>query len=180
MSVSSAMRTGDRRAGTDAREAAEQARAFDAEIAGGSEPSDWRTWSRSFSEVAGLRHGGMAGVTDTAFFRRVHAFVNRQHAPGEAKASVDFHESILGWNYAAAAVAADPLIRAAMRGDAWIDPDLLRDGAVMAMLETGDRAGARDAFRALAPLSGRAPNDLRTELLLSYVLDPAQRISPPR
>lgn len=180
MSVSSAMRSGDPRGGRDARIAAERARVFDAEITNGNAPMDWRQWARNFSEVTGLRHGGMAGVIDTAFFKRVDAYLARHKPPVEAKAAVEFHEAILGWDYAAAAVAADPLIRASLRGDMWIDPDLLRDGAVMAMLEVGDRAAARDAFRALELRSARSPNDLRSQLLLSYVLDSAQTISPPR
>jgi predicted membrane-bound spermidine synthase len=180
MSVSSAMRNGDARGGREARIAAERARAFDTEIANGNEPMDWRAWARNFSEVTAVRHGGMAGVIDTDFFRRVDGYLARHHPPPEARAAVEFHEAILGWDYAAAAVAADPLIRAAVRGDQWVDPDLLRDGAVMAMLEIGDRAAARDAFRALEMRSARGPADLRSQLLLSYVLDSAQTITPPR
>jgi spermidine synthase len=177
MSVGSAMRTGDARGGVAAQVAAGHARAFDQELANDHEPLDWRTWTHSFSEVTALRHGGMAGVIDTAYFKRVYGFLARHRAPAEAKASVDFLDAILGWDYPAAAVAADPLIRAEMRGDNWIDADVLRDGAVMAMLEIGDRAAARDAFRALAQRSSRSANDLRSQLLLSYVLDSGQAVA---
>jgi spermidine synthase len=170
MSINGAMRTGDARGGLEARLAAARVKAFDHDIDGGMEPGDWRAWTHSFSEIAALRHGGMSGVIDTAFFRRIDAYVAKHHVPTEVRATVDFHEAILGWDYAGAAAAADPLIRAAVRGDEWIAPDLLRDGAVMAMLETGDRSGARDAFRALASRSVRPPDDLRNQLLLSYVL----------
>jgi hypothetical protein len=174
MAVNSAMRTADPRGGIDATIAGERARAFDLDISNGRPPANWRAWTRDFSEVTSLRHGGMSGVIDTAFFARVDAFVTRHRAPPEVRASVDFHKGIHGWNYPDAARAADPLIRAAMRGDMWIDPDFLRDGAVMAMLQTGDRAGARDALRALELRSSRKPTDLRNQLLLSYVLDSAQ------
>jgi hypothetical protein len=180
MSVGSAMRTGDARGGIAARVASDHARSFEAELTNDHEPVDWRAWTHNFSQVTALRHGGMAGVIDTAFFKRVEGFLNRHRAPKEARAAVDFHEAILGWDYPAAAVAADPLIRAAVRGDMWIDSDLLRDGAVMAMLEIGDRAAARDAFRALATRSARPATDLRSQLLLSYVLDSAQTVTPPR
>ena len=180
MSVSSAMRSGDARGGPGAQLAAGHARAFDQELVNDHEPLDWRAWTHNFSEVTALRHGGMAGVIDTAYFRRVYAFMSRHRAPAEARASVDFLEAILGWDYAAAAVAADPLIRAAVRGDNWLDPDLLRDGAVMAMLQVGDRSAARDAFRALAQRSSRSANDLRSQLLLAYLLDSSQAIAPPR
>jgi predicted membrane-bound spermidine synthase len=179
MSINGAMRTGDARGGLDARIAAGRVNAFDNEIARGNEPGDWRAWTHNFSEVAALRHGGMSGVIDTAFFKRVDAYVARHHVPPEVRASVVFDEAILGWDFAGAAAAADPLIRAAVRGDEWVAPDLLRDGAVMAMLEMGDRAGARDAFRALAQRSARPPGDLRNQLLLSYVLDSATA-GPPR
>jgi predicted membrane-bound spermidine synthase len=180
MSVGSAMRSGDARGGSAARVAADHARAFEAELTNDHEPVNWRAWTHNFSEVTALRHGGMAGVIDTAFFRRVQAFLGRHHPPAEATAAVNFHEAILGWDYAAATGAADPLIRAAVRGDTWIDSDLLRDGAVMAMLEIGDRAAARDAFRALAGRSSRPGTDLRSQLLLSYVLDSALTVSPTR
>ena len=173
MSVSSAMRTGDPRGGIDARIAAARAKAFDAELAAGIEPVDWRSWTHNFSEVTALRHGGMAGVVDTPFFKRVDAYLSRRRAPSEVRAAVAFHEAILGWDYPAAAAAADPLIRADVRGEPWMDSDLLRDGAVMALLKVGDRAAARDAFRALEQRSARPANDLRSQLLLSYVLDSA-------
>jgi predicted membrane-bound spermidine synthase len=180
MSVGSAMRSGDSRGGVEAEVAARQARAFDRELSNDRDPLDWRVWTHNFSQVTALRHGGMAGVIDTAFFQRVDAYLARHHAPLEAKASAEFLEAILGWDYAAAAVAADPLIRAAVRGDDWIDADVLRDGAVMAMLEIGDRAAARDAFRALAQRSARAANDLRSQLLLSYVLDSGDSVAERR
>jgi hypothetical protein len=58
-----------------------------------------------------------------------------------------------------------------------MDSDLLRDGAVMALLKVGDRAAARDAFRALEQRSSRPANDLRSQLLLSYVLDSAPPVA---
>jgi predicted membrane-bound spermidine synthase len=177
MSVNSGMRTGDPRAGVEASIAAQEVRSFDGELGGGNGPSDWRAWVRRFSDVAALRHGGTSGVIDTVFFARVKAYLDRHRAPAEVRSSVEFHEAILGWDYGRAAVVADPLIRLAARGDFWIDPDFLRDGAVMALLRTGDRAAARDAFRALELRSTRPANDLRNQLLLSYVLDSAQTIS---
>lgn len=180
MAVNSAMRSGDPRGGVEARMAAERVRTFDVEIASGNSPAHWRPWLRSFSEVAGLRHGGMSGVIDSAFFRGVDAYIASHRAPAEVRAAVAFHKAILGWDYPAAATAADPLIRAAVRGESWVDPDLLRDGSVMAMLRTGDRAGARDAFVALQAQSQRPVTDLRNQLLQSYVLDGTQGVAQRR
>jgi predicted membrane-bound spermidine synthase len=180
MAVNSAMRSGDPRGGIEARIGAERARTFDVELASGNRPAHWRAWLRNFADVALLRHGGMSGVIDSAFFLRVDAYLGRHRAPAEVRAAVDFHRAIFGWNYPAAATAADPLIRAAVRGDLWIDPDFLRDGAVIAMLRTGDRAGARDAFAALQLRSERPATDLRNRVLQSYVLDSAQGVAPAR
>jgi hypothetical protein len=130
--------------------------------------------------VDALVHGGMSGVIDTAFFANVEAYLVRHQAPAEARAAVAYCKAIDGWDYPLAARVADLLIRASMRGDLWIDPDYLRDGAVMAMLRTGDRSAARDAFRALEPRSMRSPTDLRSQLLLSYLLDSTSTQVPPR
>jgi hypothetical protein len=179
MAANSAMRSGDARGGVPAMIATEQVRAFEDQMASAHAP-EWRSWARSFSVATGVRHGGMTGVIDTIYFRRIAAYLDRHRGPPEARAVVEFHRAILGWDYRAAAAAADPLIRAAVRGDLWIDPDFLRDGAVIAMLQIGDRAAARDAMRALEPRSARARTDLRSQLLLSYVLDTAQNFSPGR
>jgi hypothetical protein len=165
------MRAGDPRGGDAARSAAGFASAFDDELAYGRDPGDWHGWTHTFSEVAALRHGGMAGVVDSAFFRRVDAYIARHKAPAPVKAAVRFHEAILAWDFPGAAAAANPLVGAAIKGDMWLDPDLLRDGTVMAFLALGDRARARAAYNALERFSGRPANDLRNELLLSYVLD---------
>jgi hypothetical protein len=173
MALNGAMRNGDPRGGTAARDAAARVHAFEAETNNGRDPVDWRAWVRAFSEINQLKHGGMSGVEDTAFFVRVHAYLDRHNAPREARAAVAFAQAMASWDYRAATVAADPLIRAAVHLDPWVDSDYLRDGAVIAMLRTGDRRGAADAFQALAPRSTRPESDLRTRLLLSYVLDSA-------
>lgn len=179
MSVNSAMRTNDPRGGPDARAAAERVRIFEAGLGNGNDPLDWHGWMRGFAEVSSLKHGGMTGVADTVFYSRVDAYLERHRAPAEARAAVAFSRAINAWDYPAVAKAADPLIRSALRGDLWLDPDYLRDGAVMAMIRIGDRARARDAFRALELRSTRSTSDLRSQLLLSYVLDPAPA-APPR
>ena len=180
MSVNAAMRNGDPRAGVTARDAAERFRAFEIETANGRAPADWRAWVRAFSQVNILAHGGRTGVADTAFIARVEGYLARHRAPAEARASVAFAKGVASWDDRMAAAAADPLIRAAVQNDHWVDPDYLRDGAVMAMLRAGDRGAARDAFRALAIYSTRAPNDLKNKLLLSYVLDGSTTVSSPR
>jgi hypothetical protein len=74
--------------------------------------------------------------------------------------------------------ASDVLIPLAANGDRWVDPDELREGAVMAKLALGDRAGAREAFFALLRVSERPATDLRTRLIYSYIADSTVRVAP--
>jgi len=113
----------------------------------------------------------MAGMVDTAFYSSLYTYLDRTHAPEVVRASVDFLHGLAAWDYPQAARAADPLIASAERGELWLDADQLRDGAVIAKLAVGDRAGARAAFRALVSRSGRSVTDLRTRLLYAYIAD---------
>jgi hypothetical protein len=90
-----------------------------------------------------------------------------------ARAAIDFLHGLATWDYAQAAHAADPLLVEAAKGEVWLDPDQLRDGAVIAKLAIGDRTGARVAFRDLISGSARSVTDLRTRLLYSYIADTA-------
>jgi hypothetical protein len=116
-------------------------------------------------------HGGMAGVADTAFYAMLRKYVTQTKAPEGARAAVDFMHGLAAWDYGEASRAADPLITAAAAGEFWLDPDMLRDGAVMAKLATGHRAEARTIFGTLMRRSARQITDLRTRLLYSYIAD---------
>jgi hypothetical protein len=118
-------------------------------------------------------HGGTAGVADSAFYAQVRAYLARAHpaAPVEAVAAVDFLHGVASWDFAEAARASDSLVAAAARRDLWLDPDLLRDGAVMAKLAVGDREGARRAYHVLAPFTARPVTDVRTQLLAAYLVE---------
>jgi hypothetical protein len=172
MAVAAALRNGDARGGADAGTAAAKYQMLADEIATGRAPAEWHTWVRSVVEVEDALHGGMAGVLDSAFYASVTRYVNASQAPAEARAAVSFLHGLAGWNYAEAARASDILLAAAEKGDLWLDADMLRDGAVMAKLRTGDRTGARDAFLVLAKYSARSEGDLRTQLLYSYIASP--------
>ena len=96
------------------------------------------------------------------------------NAPAEARAAVDFLHGLAVWDYREASRGTDVLLAAAARGDLWLDPDQLRDGAVLAKVEVGDRRTAHDAFRMLIARSARPITDLRTRLLFSYIADTTQ------
>jgi hypothetical protein len=171
MSVAAALRNGDARGGPDAAAAAARHQMLVDEMATGRAPLDWHLWLQSVVAVEDALHGGMAGVVDSVFYASLRDFLARAHAPVPVRASIDFMHGLAAWDYGEASRAADPLLRAAASGEMWLDPDVLRDGAVMAKLRSGDRAGARDAFRLLAPSSSRTAADLRTRLLYSYIAD---------
>ncbi|MEX2178901.1 MAG: fused MFS/spermidine synthase, partial [Gemmatimonadaceae bacterium] len=48
-------------------------------------PGDWLAWTQAVVQVDKDLHEGTAGVVDSAFFRRMHAFANRGGAPAEAR-----------------------------------------------------------------------------------------------
>ncbi|MGH7688726.1 MAG: hypothetical protein ACREN3_03900, partial [Gemmatimonadaceae bacterium] len=56
----------------------------------GTPPTSWHQWMASFRDVEALLHAGSAGVADSAFFAAVSAYLDRAHAPSDARAAVDF------------------------------------------------------------------------------------------
>jgi hypothetical protein len=148
-------------------------RALDRIVATAEPPSEWHLWVKNIVDIERAMHGGTAGVADSAFYAQVRAYLARAHpaAPVEAVAAVDFLHGVASWDFAEAARAADSLVAAAARRDLWLDPDLLRDGAVMAKLAVGDREGARRAYHVLAPFTARPATDVRTQLLAAYVVE---------
>jgi hypothetical protein len=173
MATAAGLRTGDARAGADVALIAARRQMLEAEMSSGKPPADWQVWVQSVAWVEAGVHGGMAGMADTAFYASLYAYLDRAHAPATARASIDFLHGLATWDYAKAAHAADPLIAAGERGQLWLDGDELRDGAVIAKLAVGDRAGARAAFRGLISRSARKITDLRTRLLFAYIADTA-------
>jgi spermidine synthase len=171
MAVAAALRNGDPRAGDRLEMLVSAKHAIETEMAAGSSPTNWKSWTKSIAFLEAGVHGGMAGIADEQFYSGVYAYLDRTSAPAEVRASVEFLHGVAAWDFTQASRAADVLLAAAGRGDLWLDGDVLRDGAVMAKLGVGDREGAKRAFQDLIPRSTRAPSDLRTRLLYSYVID---------
>jgi predicted membrane-bound spermidine synthase len=171
VTVASGLRSGDPRAGHSVVVLRENLRAFEAAMAAGEPPIDWHGWVVIASNVEQGIHGGLAGVADAAFYARVRAYLDRTKAPAAPRAAIDFLHGIDAWNFAEASRAADVLVPLEVQGDRWLDPDQLRDGAVMAKLALGDRPAAGGVFLALVRRSERPITDLRTRLLYSYIMD---------
>ena len=64
----------------------------------------------------------------------------------------------------------DPLLKAREDGIAWINDDLFRDGATVALLRTGDVAKARALFERMAEYVARKPEDVRVRLLGAHIV----------
>ena len=115
-------------------------------------------------------HGGSPGSIDSAFFRRVDAYVNRVNAPASVRQALDFVKAADSWDFAMVQAAGDQLIKKMRKGDWWLPPGYLRDATVVAHLRNGDATGAKAAFVAMMPFVGRdAVGDLRTRLLSAHI-----------
>jgi hypothetical protein len=149
---------------------AQRHRSFDALISARTPPSDWRRWVTLLFEVDRDVHGGSPGSLDTAFYRRVDAFVSRFDAPVGVRQSVQFLKAADGWDFEVVQRVGDELIGSMRNGERWISPDYLRDATVSAHLKNGDPSGASAAFTALLPVVSRdAVGDLRTRLLRARI-----------
>jgi spermidine synthase len=159
---------------------AERAHAIDRLVSSNVAPLDWHVWAGAVRESEEVRGGGTSGVADTAFFASVDRYMDAQHAPPAARASIDFIHGLAGWDFARASRAADLLIPIAIKGDLWMPADELREGAVVARLKIGDVRGARAALDQLAPRTVRDVNDVRPQLLAAWVAvaEKAKRVAP--
>ncbi|HUR94793.1 MAG TPA: hypothetical protein VMY76_09430 [Gemmatimonadales bacterium] len=144
-------------------------RAWQAAVAADRSPVSWEHWVSQQGEMAQLRNGGTAGTADETLYADTKGFLERHHAPGTARDVVTFRHALAVWDFGEAAKAADRLLPVVRRERGWIGGDELRDGAVMAKMQVGDPAGARQVLTSLADLSSRPAGDLRSLLLESYV-----------
>ncbi|MEP6620844.1 MAG: fused MFS/spermidine synthase [bacterium] len=147
----------------------ERARAIDLLVSGNHAPLDWHVWAGAIRESEEMRAGGTAGVADSAFYVAVNRYLDAQHAPTEARATIAFLHGLAAWDFAEASRAAGVLVPLAVKGDLWMPADELREGAVLARLKLGDVRGARSVFDALAPRSARDVNDVRPQLLNAWI-----------
>jgi spermidine synthase len=142
-------------------------------------PANWRLWFQDALTIEAMLHAGTAGVADEDFYFALRHYVARYGAPIGICHAVRFAEGLARWDFAAAAQAADSLLQDALAGQSWVPVEILRDGAVVAKLVTGDTAGARRYFSALATQSTLQANDLRTRLLNALVTRPMQPVRTP-
>ena len=149
-------------------EAMHAKRSLEAWTASGLAPGDWRLWAHTFVSVEQDLHGTASGIVDHGFYDSVERYLDTTNAPAEARAVVGFTRSLGKWNYEEAVQYADVLLAAADRGEMWMHPDLLADGAVLANMLRGDREGARRVHKAMWNRSTRQSGDIRLRLRATY------------
>jgi predicted membrane-bound spermidine synthase len=160
---------GDTVGGAEARAAAWRLARLRVWMAEGLPPTSWPLWVQEALQVEGDLHGGTAAVADDGFYAAVRAYCDRAGCPDDARAAFAFSEALARGDWPAARAAVAPLAVSAARRDHWVDPDLLRDGAVVAALRTGDARQARAWFDLLTPVARRPSEDLRTRLLEAWI-----------
>lgn len=154
----------------DFREAAERAQALRDLMAVGHPPADWPIFMRLVLNVEGDRHGGTMGWTDDAWYASVSRFLDAQHAPADARATLEFMHAIASYDWKRAVPEIAELVKAREGGISWMSEDLFRDGATIALLHTGDVAKARAVFDRMAEFVARKPDDLRVRLVAAHIM----------
>jgi spermidine synthase len=133
----------------DLRKALYRTEALDVMLNAPRAPYDWHQWVSDVVDVDADRHGGTAGVIDTAFFLKLRSFVARPGTPPEAKATVSFLHGIGSWNWVEAAAAGDTLLHS-QDANEWLPDTLLYDGAIVAHVKLGQFEQAKEILRIFA------------------------------
>jgi spermidine synthase len=132
-------------------------------------PADWAFFLRLALDVDADWHGGTMGWQDNAP-DRTQKYLTEQHAPTEALAAWRFVRGLTAYDWPMAAAQVEALVAERKRGHAWLNDDLLRDGAVVALLHTDHVPQARAAFEQLAKYTKRKPQDFRVLLLEAHLV----------
>lgn len=151
------------------RQALVRVRTLDAVLEAPRAPAEWTAWVRQAMEVERDLHGGMMGDADSAYFGRLLAYATRWGAPDDAVAAIRFMRALAFYDWPAAAAEAPLLVRARAVGRPWLNDDLLRDGATLSLMRTGDLAGARKAFNEMGRFAQRNTGDFRVRLLAAHL-----------
>ena len=145
-------------------------RALDVLVSLRTAPQDWHEFVTTLGQVDRDVHGGSAGVVDSVLYGSVEPYLRAVKAPAAVRSAVAFLRALDAWDWPTAALAADALLAAERRGEAWISADYLRDGAVVAQLKSGDARGALRTFEFLLPRVHRDPmGTFRTRLLAAHL-----------
>jgi hypothetical protein len=156
------------------RDAIYRWRQWQATIASNQPPGNWELWLDQANAIDRLKNGGTAGVADEEFYTNLTRYMDRFKAPQVVRDVVQFRHGMASWRFGEVSEAGERLLPVVTSQRRWIGGDEFRDGLVLAKLQLRDAAGAQRRFYQLAPLSTRAPADLRSQLLEAYVTTAAQ------
>jgi spermidine synthase len=144
---------------------------FDQVLTGSRPPTSWRAWYTQFSEVESDLHHGTAGVIDEDFYRRSLDYATRNGAPEALLAAVRFQLGIANWDWNEV-IGSITILEAESRARRpWVNPEVLRDGAMVAFIKTGRPSEARSRFDALTELGDESSSPFRfkTRLWKAYL-----------
>jgi hypothetical protein len=99
----------------------------------------------------------------------IRRWLDRVHAPEAVRAAVSFRELIARRDFRSATGPLEVLLTEARAGRHWVEPEQLREGAVITLLANGRAEDARKALTGLGSPSRPTENSLRTQLLEAYV-----------
>jgi hypothetical protein len=159
----------------DFREADERAQALRDMMSVDRPPPDWPIFMRLVLNVEADRHGGTMGWADEPWYASVSHFLDAQHAPADAKATLRFMHAIASYDWAHAVPEVAELVKAREGGISWMSEDVFRDGATIALLHTGDVAKARAVFDRMAEFVARKPDDLRVRIVAAHIVAAEQQ-----
>jgi spermidine synthase len=149
----------------DFRDAAERAQTLRDLMAAGHPPADWRAFFTLVTEVENDRHAGTMGWADETWYAAISQFLIQQRAPSDCRATLRFLHAVSMYDWPQAVTLVDTVLKARTDGVAWINSDLFREAAVVALLKTGNVAKARTVFDRMEEYSVRKAGDLRLRVL---------------
>jgi predicted membrane-bound spermidine synthase len=132
-------------------------------------PADWPFFFKLAVDTEADLDGGSMGWADEEYFALVSKYLDAQKAPADARSAWRFLHAIVTYDWATAAQEADTQVDARVAERTWITPDLLRDGATVALLQVGNIDHARAIFDRLGQYAVRKPGDLRVRLLDAHI-----------
>jgi predicted membrane-bound spermidine synthase len=153
----------------DFREAYMRGEALRDGMAANRPPADWPLFVKLAMTVENDRHAGTMGWTDDPWYASVSRFLEQQHAPADAKSAIRFMHAIASYDWRHAVAEVDELQKAREEGISWLNDDLFRDGATIALIHTGDLARARLVFDRMVEFVARKGNDLRVRLVEAHI-----------
>ena len=138
-------------------------------LASGHTPADWSFFFKLAMDVESNLHAGTMGWVHDEFYESVQRFMEARRAPPDGLAALRFMHGISAYDWAEAAAQVDALLDARTKERNWINSDLFRDAACVALLHTGDVAKARRVFDRMAEFTARKPGDLRVRLIDAHI-----------